>query len=148
MTAEFQPLPYPVIIDSGAAESVLPQTWCPQAGLTESKLAGSSYTAANGLAIQNSGGKTVSMVTKEGLWRDMTFQVCDVARPLASVHKIVEAGHSVVFSPSWGGRGSYILNQGTGEKLWMVQKHGVYVLETKIAPREWQAKPSFTRQGR
>ena len=61
--------------------------------------------------------------------------------------KICEAGHSVIFNPSWDGRGSFIVNQQTGEKLWMTLKDGVFVLETKVAPNEWQVKPGFTRQG-
>ena len=64
----------------------------------------------------------------------MKFQVCDVTRPLASVHKICEMGHSVVFNPSWDHRGSFILNHDTGEKTWMAAKDGVFVLETKIFP--------------
>ena len=70
------------------------------------------------------------MVTRDGKWKNMKFQVCDVTRPLASVSKICEAGHSVIFNPSWGGRGSYSQNHETGEKLWMVLKDGVFVLET------------------
>ena len=77
----------------------------------------------------------------------MRFQMCDVTRPLASVHKIVEAGHTVVFNPSWKG-GSYIMNLETKEKTWLVQKDGVFVLEAKIAPAQWQHSPSFGRHGR
>ena len=108
---------------------------------------GKSYSAANGQTIKNEGEKLVSMVTKQGQWRNMTFQVCDVTRPLASVSKIVEAGHSVVFNPSQDPRGSYIQNYSTGEKTWLTQKDGVYVLETKVAPSMHQTAPSFVRPG-
>ena len=77
----------------------------------------------------------------------MTFQVCDVTKPLASVSKICENGHSVVFSPSWGQRGSYIVSHENGEKIWLTPKDGVYVLEAKIAPRRWQPEQGFARQG-
>ena len=87
------------------------------------------------------------MVTRGGQWKNMRFQVCDVTRPLASVHKICEMGHSVVFSPSWDRRGSFIINQETGEKTWMAAKDGVFLLETKIAPAKYQSKPGFGRQG-
>ena len=87
------------------------------------------------------------MVTKQGQWRNMTFQVCDVTRPLASVSKIVEAGHSVVFNPSQDPRGSYIQNYSTGEKTWLTQKDGVYVLETEVAPSTHQTTPSSVRHG-
>ena len=46
---------------------------------------GRTYSAANGSRIRNEGYKTVAMVTKQGQWRNMTFQVCDVTKPLASV---------------------------------------------------------------
>ena len=56
-------------------------------------------------------------------------------------------GHSVIFNPSWDRRGSYIMNQETGEKIWMAAKDGVFVFETKTAPAEYQNKPAFGRQG-
>ena len=40
------------------------------------------------------------------------------------------------------------MNLQTKEKTWLVQKDGVFVLETKIAPTKWQNNPSFGRQGR
>ena len=68
------------------------------------------------------------MVTWEGQWRSMKFQVCDVTRPLASVHEIVEAGHFVTFNPSWDQRDSFIHHQETGEKMWLTARDGEYVL--------------------
>ena len=145
---EYTRLPYPIIIDSGAAESVLPRDWCPQAAIEDGPMKGKKYSAANGSDIKNEGQMVVSMVTKQGQWRNMTFQVCNVTRPLASVSKIVEAGHSVVFNPVDDPRGSYIQNLQSGEKMWLTAKDGVYVMETKVAPSKWQTSPSFARQGR
>ena len=142
----FTTMPYPVIVDSGAAESVMPHGWCPQAALIKGEAYGKNYAAANGSSIRNKGEKIVSMVTKEGKMKTMRFQMCDVTRPLASVHKIVEAGHTVVSNPSWRG-GSYIMNVTTKEKTWLTQRDGAFVLETKIAPRDWQSRPSFGGQG-
>ena len=71
---------------------------------------GKTYSAANGSSIKNECEKVVSMITKQGQWRNMTFQVCDVTGPLASVSKIVEAGHSVASNPAHDQRGSYIQN--------------------------------------
>ena len=87
------------------------------------------------------------MVTQEGQWKNLKFQVCDVTRPLASVAKIVDAGHTVVFGPSWRG-GSYILNIETKEETWLTEKDGVFVLDAAVAPTKWQARPSFVGQGR
>ena len=140
-------MPYPIFIDPGAAESVLPIGWCPQAQTTpgaESR----KYTAANGSTISNKGENVVSMATRAGKWKSIRFQVCDVTRPLVAVHKICEMGHPVIFNPSWDARGSFTVNQETVEKIWMTSKDGVFVLETKIAPAKYRNKPGFGRQGR
>ena len=62
--------------------------------------------------------------------------------------RIVEKGHSVVFNPEWDPRRSYIHNHETGEKLWLTAKDGVYMLETKVAPKQLQQDPVFTGRGR
>ena len=50
-------------------------------------------------------------------WKPFNFdaEVADVARPLASVCKMCEAGHRVILGPS----GSYIENIRTGSKTFM-----------------------------
>ena len=77
-------------------------------------MTGKTYSAANGSPTKNEGEKVVSMITKQGQWRNVTFQVCDVTRSFARVSKIVEAGHSVVFNPAHDQRGSYIQKHNTG----------------------------------
>ena len=139
-TDGYEKMPYPIIVDSGAAESVMPIDWCPQAQTVRRKK--EDFTAANGSPIENKGEKIVTMVTREGQWKNIRFQMCNVTRPLASVHSMCEAGHTVVFNSSWGPRGSYILNNVTKEKMWMKPKDGTYILETKVAPQRFQYKPS------
>ena len=109
---------------------------------------GKTHSAANGNTIKNERERLVTMATKQGQLKNMTFQLCDMTRPLASVAKIVEAGHSVVFNPSQDPRGSYTQNCNTGEKTWLTAKDGVFVLETNVAPNRYQTSPSFARQGR
>ena len=77
----------------------------------------------------------------------MKFHVCDVTSPLASVHRIAEAGHPVISNPSWDQRGSYIQHQETNEKMKLTAQDGVYVLETKVAPNNLQMSPGFATQG-
>lgn len=144
---DFSTMPCPIIVDSGAAGSVIPRNWCPQAKLRNGTMTGKAYSAANGQTIKNEGERLVSMVTRQGQWKNMTFQVCDVTRPLAFVSKIVGVGHSVVFNPAHDARGSYIQNHATGENTWLTPKDGVYVLETKVAPSMYQTTPSFGRRG-
>ena len=126
---------------------MLPLKWAPQAAPVKGEAYGRNYVVANGSANKNKGETVVSMVTQEGQWKNLKFQVCGVTRPLASVAKIVDAGHKVVFGPSWKG-GSYILNLETSEKTWLTQKDGVVVLDAVVAPIEWHARPGFGGQGR
>ena len=95
----FERLPYPVIIDSGAAESVFPKSWCPFVATRKGEDYGREYSAANGTPIVNQGQKTISMVTRDGKWIHSRFQLCNVTRPLASASRIVQKDHSVVFNP-------------------------------------------------
>ncbi len=143
---DLEVMEYPVIVDSGAAESALPDGWCPQAAMVKIAQTGKKYTAANGSSIRNKGAKLVSMVTQDGQWHDMNFQVCDATGPLASVHRRCEKGHSVTFNPPWDNRGSFIQNLQTGNRTYLEAKDGVYALETKVAPIGMQTRPSFGRQ--
>ena len=51
-------------------------------------------------------------MTKENTKKSMKMQVAAVSRPLASVKRICEAGHVVVFDED----GSFIFNKMTGDK--------------------------------
>ena len=58
----------------------------------------------------------------------MTFQSCDVTKPLASVKRLVDAGNMVVFAPdSWGG--SYLMNLATWEAEPLIEEDCNYNLE-------------------
>ena len=142
-------LPYPIVVDSGASTSVMPLSWCSHVEIkdTEASKRGVFYTAANGQRIYNKGERQVTMMTQEGIKRNMRFQVCNVERPLGSVSQFCQAGHSVVFNPPEDPRGSYIEHRETGERMYMESRDGVYVLNTKVAPRKSQAYP-FGGQGR
>ena len=87
-------------------------------------------------------------MTREGAWRDMSFTVCDVAKALGSVSQMCRAGHTVVFNPPWHEDGSYIEYLDTGERMWLEEHNGLYVLNTKVAPKQWQTtmQTGFTGQ--
>ncbi len=63
-------------------------------------------------------------MSDEGLKRNLTAQVCDVNKALLSVHKVVKAGNRGVFDED----GSYIESRWTGEKMWMTESNGMYML--------------------
>ena len=65
---------------------------------------------------------------KEGKHKSMGFLDAEVRRPLGSATAIVDAGNTVVMSK----RGSYIMNDGSGEKIPLVRKKGVYVMKVKV----------------
>ena len=58
------------------------------------------YQSATGQPICNVGRQDIAFLTKEGTLRGMRFQATSVVKKLlASVKRIVEAGHAVIFAP-------------------------------------------------
>ena len=140
-------MPRPLVIDSGAAETVLPTDWFTGHELkeTEESRGGQFYVCAGGKEIPNYGERTLTLSTLD--WssvRNMTFQVTDVTKALGSVSKIVANGNKVVFDES----GSFIENKRSRERLWMREDNGVYVLDVYVAPPDCHEKNvGFHRQG-
>ena len=96
----WEALPYPIITDSGAAASVLPEKWCTPVDTmaTEARRDGEHYTAASRGKIFNRRDKLVTVMSREGHMRNMRFTSCDVKRALGSVSAICKQSHTVVFS--------------------------------------------------
>ncbi len=143
---EWRRFPSPLIIDSGAAETVLPSSWFANYKMRQSagSLAGVFYQTANGEPIYNEGEKTLMMMNEAGQMRQMTFQCAATTKALGSVSKICSNGNRVVFDDE----GSYIQNKITGEKLWLEQTDGVYHLDMHVAPEGWAGgEGGFGRQG-
>ena len=66
-----------------------------------------------------------------------------VTKPLGSVKKICQAGHTVVFDDE----GSFIMNKNTGEVNWVREEDGNYMLDAWIPPRQQGSnKTSFHRR--
>ena len=118
---QWEPLLYPIVIDSGACASVLPIDWCGHVSVMETPQSEAQefFRAANGNTIFNEGQKLVIMMTKEGALRDMNFTACAVTKALGSVSQMCRAGNRVVFNPLWSDEGSYIEHEETGERLWL-----------------------------
>ena len=133
---QWEQLSFPMIVDSGACTSVMPTAWCQHVPTQETKesKAGEFFRAANGEKIYNEGRKVLSMMTREGVVRDMNFTSCEVSKALGSVSQICRAGHRVAFNPPWSEDGSYIEHTTIGEVMWMTEHNGLYVLQTKVAP--------------
>ncbi len=87
-------------VDSGACENVIDaEEEVPNYPIAESRASnmGVKYASATGEEIANLGQVVLPMLTGEGTKRRMTMQAAEVSKPLASVKRICEAGHTVVF---------------------------------------------------
>ena len=125
-----------MIVDSGASETVIPEYRLPGYPLipTTASKDGLEYTAANGKKIPNLGEKQAVVRTGDGSIKCIRFQVCDVTKILASVSRIVQAGHRVIFdSPDIG---SFIECKSTGQRTYLRQEQGVYMLDVWVKPNE------------
>ena len=92
-----------VMMDSGAAESVIPQNEIPECPLRAHKH-DIYYATATGEPILILGEQQLPTFTASGRPCSMTFQACDVSKPLASVRRMVQARSALVFAPDdWGG---------------------------------------------
>ena len=94
-------MPRALVIDSGAAETVMPSDWFPKHEVKESEGSrnGVYYTTADRTAVHNEGEKVLTMYAADGNHlRRMTFQVAAVNKALGSVSKIVANGNCVVFA--------------------------------------------------
>ena len=126
-------------VDSGASETVIPETMIKGTELRPSPASqrGVEYEVANGERIPNLGQKSFSGITPDGARRSLTAQVCDVNKPLMSVARLVQSGHSVIFSQS----GSRIVDDETGEAIRLHESNGMFML------RMWvPTSPSVARE--
>ena len=125
------------IVDSGAADHVMPDSLLPSHTATEgeAKRLGVTYTTADGGEIPNLGEKKVSYKTFEGHSVCSIFQVADVRRPLLSVHRLTSSGYNVRFSE----QGGTITHPDRKGAIGFKRRGGLYILDMWVAP--------FQRQG-
>ena len=114
-------------VDSGATETVVGENMVTSIETKEGPASrrGVNYEVADGTLIPNLGEKKFTAVSEEGLARNITAQVCSVNKALLSVKKMVKAGNKVVFDEE----GSYVEDKRTGEKMWMKEDGGMYMLK-------------------
>ena len=125
-------------VDSGATETVVSEEMVKavetQPG--EAMKRGVRYEVASGDLIPNLGAKCFTAVGEEGQARAIKAQVCEVNKALLSVHRMVQAGNTVVFSRN----GSYAQDDETGEKIYMREHGGMYLMKM------WVRNPTFRGQ--
>ena len=77
---------------------------------------------------------------REGTVRGMVVKASPMTKPLGSVKKICQAGHTVDFDHE----GSFITNKNTGEVIWLREEDGNYMLDAWLpTPQQGSNKTSF-----
>jgi hypothetical protein len=135
--------------DSGAGESVLPKNWFPEVECKKSEEHNTSYAAADGTLLPNEGKKTLTGLTTSGKKMRMDWQLADITKPLASVSRLCERGHRVVFDDAEEG-GGFIEHKTTGARTALRKSRGVYEFDVWVKLPETPTQTggsSFRRQG-
>ena len=106
-----------IAVDSGACDNVISPDDVPEQTVFESvgSKKGENFFSATGEPIPNLGDIKMPMVMCEGTTRGMLMRAAPVSKPLASVKRKSQAGHTVVFDE----QGSFIVNKSTGEINWL-----------------------------
>jgi len=132
-----------IAVDSGACDNVISPDDVPEQKVMESSGSkkGENFYSATGEPIPNLGDIKLPMIMREGTSRGMLMKAAPVSKPLASVKKICQAGHAVIFDEE----GSYIINKTTGEMNWMREDDGNYMLDAWVPPPE-SPNEDFIRQ--
>ncbi|MDA8584227.1 hypothetical protein N9L68_08320 [bacterium] len=133
-------------VDSGASETVAQEGVLDSIPLVEgeARRKGVQYEVADGTLIPNLGEKEFIAVGECGALRKMKVQVCDVNKPLLSVRRVTQAGNRVVFEED----GGYIEDKVSGERMWLREKDGMYLLKLWVRKGAEQNPQGFSRQGR
>ena len=102
-----------IAIDSGACDSVNSPEHVPDHEVHESAefLRGENFQSASGEPILNLGDLRLPLYMREGTVRGMAMKASFVTKPLGSVKKICQAGHTVVFDVE----GSFLMDKNTGK---------------------------------
>ena len=99
---------------------------------TRESRAGIGYRGANGSHIENYGERDLEGEIVDGNMTKMKMVVADVTKVLASVARMCESGHKVVFDEE----GSYIECKATEERTPIHKRNGVYVVDMWVKKRE------------
>ena len=121
-------------VDSGSTETVTNEEDCSNVETMPSQKsqAGVIYECADKSIVENKGEK-ICEVGAQGFMssKKMTLQVANVHKTLISVHRLEEAGNSVMISRKWG---AYIENDITGERTHMKRRGGLYEIDLWVRP--------------
>ena len=128
-------------VDSGAADHAIPIGWLPALLFAVMQSIGSRsglhYVAANGTRTPKVGQQLVRLMTMDGVWVELMFQLAGINKPLVSVSKLTEEGYRVIFDDQH----SHTYHKRT--KVINTRKDkGVYVIDAHVPKKKEQG---FTR---
>ena len=112
------------MVDSGAAENVMPRSMFPEIGIRQSERSknGKEFKGPGGENIKNYGQQVMSVRTPEAFVRKSTWQVTDVRRLLVSASHIIQAGNDLFI----GKDEAYIMNRKKEEEINAQKGTGMY----------------------
>ena len=124
-------------VDSGAADHVMPGGWLLMSIVLKSigSIRGVHYVAADGTRLANVGQQLIRIMTIDGTWAEIMFQLAAIHKPLISVSKLNETGYKVVFDDDR----SYILHKKTKKIIHMRKERGVFVIDAYVAKNPSQS---------
>ena len=99
---------------------------------TEGSLAGENFTGAGGEEIENMGGMSVPIYTREQTMRQLNIVAAPVTKPLLSVKQLNKTGHVVIFD----GADSCIINKHSGEISYLREEGGNFMLDVAVPPND------------
>ena len=123
-----------ITVDSAAEESVCPREWG-QEYETKDPKKWMRFVNASGGQMGHYGEKAATFqVGPDASVMSLGFQVSDVRKPLAAVHRIAEKGNIVQFGPR--PEDNHITNAASGARVMMVRKGGSYVIPAEKVVRD------------
>ena len=126
--------PSEITVDSAAEESVCPKEWGSQYP-TRSPSRWMKFVNASGGQMGHYGEKMATFQAgPNAAVMSLGFQVSDVRKPLAAVHRITEKGNKVQFGPRE--EDNFIMNLASGAKVMMARKGGSYVIPAEMVVQE------------
>ena len=134
-----------ITVDSGACDTVMPESTCKGIEIEESKASpeGVVYEAAGGDSeLPNLGQRRCLLMTLGAQnARKITFQVADIHKPLLSVSRVADAG----FECRLGKYGGVLMDLQNGESIPITRRHNLYMLKAWVNA-DTNTKNEFTRQ--
>ena len=120
-----------ITIDSGACDTVMPESLCPHISLmsSESSRSGLEYEVANGEGLPNTGEKKCLMMTEDSsMMKRIVFRCADVHKALLSVSRVADLGYECML----GKHGGQLRDIVTGDIVPLHRRGNLYVMRAWV----------------